>query len=83
MIEKPKIFKNTQDNWYGNFPNNQVSIELLQWKNEYSICCEGTDDFMLSKIFVDKEEALDVYEQISNWEFVNHKDLYELGFVPD
>lgn len=83
------MLKDTNDNWYDNYNGNQVLIKLVDLQHRFltdktcRIWCEGTDDFVLSKDFCNYEEAVNLFEQISQWEFVNHKDLHELGFSPD
>lgn len=76
------------ENWYGNFPNQQVECTLTRAlapkKNKKdSYCCVsvwGDDDFGMFKDFHHTEYQLAkaLYDSLNNG--ITQQELYELGF---
>ena len=58
------IRKKTKDNWHSNFENDEVELSFI--KQNLTVCCWGTDDFGIEKVFESEEEALKVFEMLKN-----------------
>ena len=82
-----KVLKDTQEEWFPCFPNDQVEVSLhdisspadgqfTQWR----VSVWGNDDHGLCRDFGNDEwAAIQIYEKIVSQQYVNHDFLYELG----
>jgi hypothetical protein len=81
-------FKNTKNDWYPNFPNNQVKLIYHSCINSYKpesewvyrVSVWGNDDFGIMKDFRTHEEAKKVFNELDTLSYINHSDLYDRGF---
>lgn len=82
-------FKNTKDDWYPNYPNNQVRLTYHSCINSYKpesewvyrVSVWGNDDFGIDRDFKDPMEAKRMFNKLDAMKFINHQDLYDLGFT--
>jgi hypothetical protein len=93
MKRRINVFKKTKDNWYPNYEERisgdslvEVSFMKLypseEYPENYRVCIWGADDFGMEKDFVTENEAWVVFLEVIGLEFVNHRELEELGFIP-
>lgn len=79
-LEK-EIFKKTTDEWYPNFPNDEVEVSFLYLNDgTFRVCVWGNDDFGMELDFESLIEAEDIFDKILDMDIVNKQDLYNLGF---
>jgi len=81
-----KIFKETDDDWFGNWPGNLIEVSCslnsptLNERKFQRVGCWGNDNYGLIKDFDNKEDALNTFRQIITWSKVNQEDLFRIGF---
>ena len=82
-MEREDILKKTKDDWYPNWNHNQCKLiyvgELSDGK--FRVACWGKDDFGIDKDFDNEKDAVEIYNKLKDYDFVNHQDLYDLGFA--
>lgn len=83
MKEPVTIFKNTDDDWHGNYPNNQVKLQYIGklTDGKFRVAVWGNDDFGIDKDFNKEQDAVTVFSELTLKDKINHKDLYDLGFA--
>jgi hypothetical protein len=74
-MKRKELFKNTKDDWYGNYPNNQIKLKYIGELSDgkFRVACWGNDDF--------GDEAISTFEILKEYDFINHEDLKFLGFI--
>ena len=82
-MKRTEIYKKTNDNWYPNYNTNEVKLKYIGKLSDgkFRVACWGNDDFGINKDFETEIEAIDMFEKLKLKEFINHKDLYDLGFT--
>lgn len=81
-IPRAEVFKDTDDEWYPCYPNNQVKLTFHGQISDgtYRVSAWGNDDFGIDKDFETEIEAFNVFQDLESQQKINHKDLYDLGF---
>jgi len=81
-VREKRIFKKTDDDWYPNFPNNEVKVSLLNvYGGLFRVCVWGADDDGREKDFKNSDEAEKVFNKLSMMDVINKSDLKIMGFV--
>lgn len=88
-MKKEEILIDTNDDWYPNYPNNQVQLSyhgcINPWetkdKQVYRVSCWGNDDFGIEKDFGREDDAIHIYNSLKILPVINHSTLYNLGFI--
>jgi hypothetical protein len=77
-MKEQSVFKNTTDDWYGNYPGNQVKLEYIGKLSDgtFRVACWGNDDFGLEN----QEDAYIMYSNLKNMSYINKTTLYNRGF---
>lgn len=77
--------KPTNDNWYGNFPNNMVELGFHSFRREKShwVSVWGNDDFGMQSKNLSKGKARRLYRKLKSLKVINQQMLRELGFKED
>lgn len=81
-------FKNTQDDWHGNYNGNQVKLTYHGVINSYikdeskfiyRVSVWGNDDLGMDKDFDNHLDAKRLFNQIDAMKYVNKEDMLKLG----
>ena len=82
-MERTEIYKKTNDEWYGNYNTDEVRLIYVGRLSDgkFRVACWGNDDFGIDKDFVNESDAISVFELLKSRDFINHQDLYDLGFT--
>lgn len=72
----------TDDNWFGNYPNNMVELIFNSCRRDkqHWVSAWGNDDFGLQSKNLSKGVARRLYRKLKNMKVLNKKTLYDLGF---
>lgn len=71
----------TPDDWYPNYPNNEVELSIINLSDgQFRVCVWGNDDFGMEKDFNSADLAEQTYDTIKNSGVVTKEDLYVMGF---
>jgi hypothetical protein len=86
MIDTKSIFKPTHDDWYGNFPNNEVNLRYhpANPRAPEQFCrvsVWGTDDHAMIFDTPNEGEAKKMFNDLAEAEFIDKEHLDRLGFV--
>jgi len=87
-MKRTEIFKNTHDNWCGNWDGDQVklsyhgNIEPIKTKPPvFRVSCWGNDDFGMERDFSIEGDAIEMYEMLSHKVVIDQDTLDLLGFT--
>lgn len=77
-----EIFKPTNDDWHGNYPDNTVLLKYIgKLSNDtYRVLVTGNDDTGFERDFSTEHEAKVIFERLSNYFMINYADVIHLGF---
>jgi hypothetical protein len=77
------IFKNTNDDWCGNYENNQVKLMYIGKLSDgtFRVAVWGNDDLGIEKDFKDESDAKSVFNILKERPIINKQDLFDLQFI--
>lgn len=86
-IDKQVVYKKTTDDWYPNFPDDQVKVILCQTgtttrPGEFRVSVWGGDDFGMEIDSEDLNEAKMVFSLVKEMKIITKTELRKLGFRP-
>lgn len=81
-MKEESAFKNTTDDWYGNYPGSKVKLEYIGKLTDgtFRVACWGNDDYGLEKDFESQDDAYATYLDLKNLPYINKATLQSLGF---
>lgn len=82
-MKRKECFVNTTDNWYPNYPDNQVLLSLSKLNTgNYRVSVWGQDDVGWDIDIKEISNACNLYHKIKNRKTISYEYLKTQGFNP-
>ncbi len=82
-MKEKKVMKDTDDDWYPNFENEQVELRYLGELSDgtFRVAVWGADDCGMERDFILESDAIAMFDTLNSYEKINQSDLEKLDFL--
>ena len=81
-MKEKSVFIKASDNWYPNYPNDEVELSFLKLTSgDYRVCVWGADDCGMEKDMSCMTEASNLFHKLKTRATVSIAYVSTLGFI--